>query len=184
MKKLFLFLAVCCCATVSAQQVAVKTNLLYWATTTPNLGVEMALSRHSTLSLSANYNPWTIGEDGKIQHWFVQPEYRYWFTEKYTRGFIGVHILGGKYEVGGFELPFNIKRFADHYYKGWAVAVGVNYGWQFYISPHWNLEATLGVGVVRTRYYRTDAPRTKVTRTIPVPTEIGLSFVYLFNSKK
>lgn len=28
---------------MSAQKVAVKTNALYWATTTPNLGVEVAI---------------------------------------------------------------------------------------------------------------------------------------------
>lgn len=28
---------------MSAQNVAVKTNALYWATTTPNLGVEVAI---------------------------------------------------------------------------------------------------------------------------------------------
>ena len=56
------------------QQVAVKTNALYWLTTRPNLGVEVALGDKSTLSLNANYNPWTIGSDNQIKHWLVQPE--------------------------------------------------------------------------------------------------------------
>lgn len=32
---------------MSAQNVAVKTNALYWATTTPNLGVEVAIQPFS-----------------------------------------------------------------------------------------------------------------------------------------
>lgn len=40
-----------------AQEVAIKSNLLYDATTTLNLGVEMGLSAKSTLDISANYNP-------------------------------------------------------------------------------------------------------------------------------
>ena len=55
-----LLLAVCCWAGASAQQVAVKTNLLYWATATPNVGAEVAVGKHSTLGFSANYNPWAI----------------------------------------------------------------------------------------------------------------------------
>ena len=95
-----LLLAVCCWAGASAQQVAVKTNLLYWAAATPNVGAEVAVGKHSTLGFSANYNPWTIGLDNKIQHWFIRPEYRYWVTEKYTRLFFGVHAIGGKFEDG------------------------------------------------------------------------------------
>ena len=52
-----LLLAVCCWAGASAQQVAVKTNLLYWAAATPNVGAEVAVGKHSTLGFSANYNP-------------------------------------------------------------------------------------------------------------------------------
>lgn len=110
------------------QQVAVKTNALYWLTTTPNLGVEVALGDKSTLSLNANYNPWTIGSDNQIKHWLVQPEYRYWLCGKFTRSFFGAHLLYGRYNVGGFKLPFNVfPAFATHHYKGWAAGVGVSY---------------------------------------------------------
>ncbi len=166
------------------QQVAVKTNALYWLTTTPNLGVEVALGDKSTLSLNANYNPWTIGSDNQIKHWLVQPEYRYWLCGKFTRSFFGAHLLYGRYNVGGFKLPFNVfPAFATHHYKGWAVGVGVSYGYQWYLGPHWNLEAMIGVGYVRTEYRRTDS-RTYVQRNYFGPTEVGISFVYLFRSKK
>lgn len=82
-KRVILSLAIALCAwtTASAQQVAVKSNLFYWMTTTINAGAEVALSKHSTLGATFNLNPWTIGADNKIQHWFVRPEYRYWVTE-------------------------------------------------------------------------------------------------------
>ena len=41
-----------------AQKVAVKSNLLYDATTTMNLGLEVALARKWTLDIPVNYNPW------------------------------------------------------------------------------------------------------------------------------
>lgn len=52
MKKLIfgVFLAVCwCTGTVKAQDIAVKTNLLYWSSTTPNLSLEFGLGKRWNL---------------------------------------------------------------------------------------------------------------------------------------
>lgn len=71
-----------------AQKTAVKTNLLYDATTTMNLGVEFGLSPKWTLDVSGNYNPWTFSKNKKWKHWLVQPEARYWFCNKMMGSFI------------------------------------------------------------------------------------------------
>ena len=43
---------------VQAQDVAVKTNLLYGVYTyTPNLGLEVGLGKRTTLDISGGYNP-------------------------------------------------------------------------------------------------------------------------------
>ena len=63
MKKLILgvFFAVCwCTGTANAQDIAAKTNLLYWSTTTPNLSLEFGLGQRTTLDLTGAYNPWTL----------------------------------------------------------------------------------------------------------------------------
>ena len=57
---------------------AIKTNALYWATTTANLGFEVGLSKKLTLDVSGNYNPWKFSDHKQIKHWLVQPELRYW----------------------------------------------------------------------------------------------------------
>ena len=54
---------------LSAQNVAVKTNLLYDATTTFNLGAEIGLSPRWTLDLSANYNPFSFSDNKKWKHY-------------------------------------------------------------------------------------------------------------------
>ena len=72
-----------------AQKVAMKTNLLYDATSTMNLGFEFGLSPKWTLDVSGNYNPWTFSKNKKWQHWLVQPEARYWFCNKMMGSFIG-----------------------------------------------------------------------------------------------
>lgn len=49
----------------------VKTNLLYDATATINLGVETKLNQQWTLDLSVNYNPWTFkDEKSGVTCWF------------------------------------------------------------------------------------------------------------------
>ena len=46
--------------TADAQKVAVKTNSLYWLTTTPNAGFEFALGDRWTFEIAGGYNPWTL----------------------------------------------------------------------------------------------------------------------------
>ena len=58
-----------------AQKIAVKSNLLYDATTTMNLGLEVALVRRWTLDIPVNYNPWKFDET-RLKHWGIQPELR------------------------------------------------------------------------------------------------------------
>ena len=53
-KVLFLFLLLAGMTNVYGQKFAVKSNLLYDATATINLGVEMGLSKKWTLDLSGN----------------------------------------------------------------------------------------------------------------------------------
>ena len=52
-----------------AQKVAVKTNLLYDATTTMNLGLEIGLGKKWSLDLSGNYNPWKFDDETRLRHW-------------------------------------------------------------------------------------------------------------------
>ena len=64
-KLLLIFLTSLCVGMgVKAQVVAVKSNVLYDATATANLGVEVAFNKHWSLDISGNYNGWDIGNIG------------------------------------------------------------------------------------------------------------------------
>ena len=70
MKKAFLLgLALLFSLSMSAQHFALKNNLLYDATTTPNLGFEVGLSKKVTLDVSAGYNPFKFNDGKKLKHW-------------------------------------------------------------------------------------------------------------------
>lgn len=99
---LFFLLVLWVAQTAKSQDVALKTNTLMWATTTPNLGLEVALSPRYTLELSGSYNPWTFKDDKKMRFWLVQPELKYWFCEKSEGHFVGMHLHGAQY-FGGIQ---------------------------------------------------------------------------------
>ncbi len=113
-----------CCIHTSAQDIAVKTNLLYDATLTINVGAEMQVAPKWSVDLSGNYNPWTLSGGKKWKHWMIQPEARYWFCQPLGGHFVGLHLLGGEYNIGhlghGFKFLNNdAHALSDHRYQGW-----------------------------------------------------------------
>lgn len=144
-------------SSMQAQKVAVKTNLLYDAFLNVNVGVEIGLAPRWTLDLSADYNGWTLSSQRKWKHWFVQPESRYWFCDRFAGHFFGVHVFGGQYNIGGLEndisfLGTDFSHISDKRYQGWAIGAGVAYGYAWILGKHWNLEAEIGIGWAYTRY--------------------------------
>lgn len=140
-----------------AQDVAIKTNVLYDATATVNLGVEVGVAPKWTIDLSGNLNAWNIKEDMKWKHWMVQPEARYWFCDRFSRHFLGFHAMGGQYNIGGIKnnvsfLGTNFKNFTDQRYQGWSLGAGIAYGYAFILGKHWNLELEVGVGYAYFNY--------------------------------
>lgn len=140
---------------VYGQHVGVKTNLLYDATATLNLGFEYRLAPQWSVDLSANYNPWSFSENKKWKHWLVQPELRYWKKEVFSGHFFALHALGGQFNVGNVHLPFNMyKGLQTNRYQGWAAGVGLGYGYAWKLNCQWNIEAEIGIGYAYADYKR------------------------------
>lgn len=179
-------------------QIAVKSNLLYDATTTPNIGMEAAVGSKSTLNLVYGINPWkfdseTHGER-KVKHWLVMPEYRWWTCSTFNGHFFGVHALGGQYNASNVSLPIPGKFFGgddmhtgvrDHRYQGEFAGAGITYGYQWIMSKRWNIEAEVGVGYAHLWYdkYSCEDCVGKVasgSTNYAGITKIGLSLLYIF----
>ena len=105
MKKLrliFIFLFACCVMPEAyAQKVAVKSNLLYAATATFNLGVEFGLARKWTLDVPVNLNPWKFNDGMRLRHWGVQPEVR---NRIPSLNFHGNSMMECGYGIGVYSL--------------------------------------------------------------------------------
>ena len=135
-----------------AQDMALKTNLLYDATTTINLGYEFKLDHKTTLDIWVNYNPWTLGKkwvglyerqynpeignavayasaserQSKLKHIAIQPELRWWLCESFNGHFFGAHLHAGLFNVGALKLPFDWGRYKDaqgEYLGGYPVSM-------------------------------------------------------------
>lgn len=145
-----------------AQKWAVKTNLLYDATSTFNLGTEFALGEKTTLDISGNYNPWTFSDNRKMKHYLVQPEFRMWTCSRFSGGFWGIHAHYGGYNWGGM-LPWGFnsgKMFGaienptilHHRYQGWLAGAGIGYGYHWILGNRWGIEAEIGAGYAYLQY--------------------------------
>jgi hypothetical protein len=142
---------------VCAQEWAVKTNIAYDATATANLGVEIGLAKKWTLDISGNFNAWSKNEATKWKHWLVQPEARYWFCDRFSRHFIGVHAITGAFNFGGINngisfLGSDFSVLKDKRYQGYAYGAGLAYGFAFMLSEHFNLELEAGFGYMYLDY--------------------------------
>lgn len=171
---------------VRAQQVSVKTNLLNWATTTINLGVEASITRNNTVQLFYGLNPWKFSGEKKIRHWVVQPEFRFWPCESFNGWFYGFHFMGGEFNMGEVKFPLGILHTLENSrYEGWFAGAGVAGGYQWVLSRHWNIEASIGIGYDYIKYDKFRCTycgeRLKSgNRHYFGPTKAAISIMYLF----
>lgn len=156
------------CAYGFSQNIGIKSNLLYDATSTINLGVEFTLTDKWTLDISGNLNPWafpqeTVNNSGRviaqhdaiIKHWMIQPEARYWLCETFNGHFFGAHAIGGKFNVGGLTfLPEDWGRYGVQIkrFDGWTMGAGLAYGYHLILSNRFSLEFSLGAGYMYMKY--------------------------------
>lgn len=181
---------------VNAQRIGVKTNALYLATSTPNIGLEYAFADRFSLELEGGYNPWTLDSDRnmKARHFLVSPEVRYWFCEAFNGHFIGINANYTLFNLSGVDVPavfFPSARSAmvledlkNRRSEGWAAGAGLTYGCVWPIARRWNLECTVGLGYWYTDYDKFESRKCglfqeHVSHGAFGPTALGISFIYL-----
>lgn len=198
MKHIITVIIIMTAALCAKGQFAVKTNLLYDATTTPNIGAELRVGSRSTVNLVYGLNPWTFSSEThgqrKAKHWVLMPEYRWWTCSAFNGHFLGVHAFGGQMNASNVNIPLpggffggdniasEVKR---HRYQGEFAGVGLTYGYQWILSRHWNLEAEVGVGYGHVWYdkYSCEECVGKIGSggtNYAGLTKLGLSIMYVF----
>ena len=191
MKRIFLLLLFALpAAFAQAQKAGIKSNLFYDALATVSVGAEIGLTPHWTLDISGSYKGWTI-QGRRTKHWLIQPEARYWLRSCFSGHFLGIHLIGGQYNMGNFSANFHFlgsdfRPLKSNRYQGWGAGAGIAYGYAWILGKHWSIEGEIGLGFVYTRYDVFECAgcgkRTENDRAhhYAGPTKAAVNLIYLF----
>ena len=160
-------LAFCSICRVQAQTLALRTNALFWGVEAANLSADFTVNECSTIGITGIYslqNSWL--REANVRG--AELEYRYWFSHQpFHRLFMGPM-------VGIFHYSYD-----DYPARQLAVPVGLNAGYAWTLTDHWNLEACYGLGCLF--YNRTDRSTDTTTRYHKFTSiNLGLSLSYVF----
>ena len=123
--------------------VGIKTNLLYDIASVTNVSVEVGYAKHYSFELLGTFSPWDYGRETlQFRTAILQPEFRYWFSEGWTRHFVGLHAHLGWYNIA----PGGKVRYQDHNGNSPLVGVGLSYGYVVPFTSHWGAEFSVGAG--------------------------------------
>ena len=140
--------------TANWRGVALRTNLFYAGTATPNLGLDISLGKHYSIGINAGLKPWprwlawdyATENPLKWRHLLVAPEFRWWPESTYTGWFLGADFLYAHYNIGAIKLPFGAYSvLQDHRLQGDAFTGGLFVGHSWWLGEHWRLELAGGV---------------------------------------
>jgi hypothetical protein len=152
---------------------ALRTNLLYDATLSPNLGAEVRVDSVWTVGINVGLNAWDIdkAKNKKWRHVLVSPNVRRYFGHKsdtlcvygYSNGLYKVlrdsvvthrmqyfegNIIYSHYNVGNTRIPFGLYDAVKHHrLQGDLLALGGKYGYSWMLARNWRIEAEAGVAV-------------------------------------
>ena len=148
--------------------------MLYDATLSPNLGVELKVDSLWSVGMNVGLNAWDIDKEKnkKWRHVLVSPNVRKYFRLKRdtlciygTRadGTYGVlrdsmvtrranyfetNLIYSHYNVGNTRIPFGLySAIKDRRLQGDLLALGAKYGYSWMLSRYWRIEAEAGIAV-------------------------------------
>lgn len=142
--------------TTGAQELSLRTNLLWDAVSEPNLGLEWQTGEHWSVGVDAGIKAWPryLAWDWDKQnpsHWrnfAIVPEARFYFDQVYDGWFVGADILYTHYNVGALKFPFGMySQVLEHRLQGNLVGLGLFGGHSWWLGNHWRLEAEAGLAV-------------------------------------
>lgn len=126
---------------------ALKTNVLPWCATIMNISGEIQLSRQVSLSLPVMWCPWFVNDNRSLRILAFQPEGRWWLSTVGEGHFFGLHA-----SLGWYNLKNGDYRYQDAGHP--ALGGGVTYGYMLRLGPDWDIEFSIGAGILSLRYDR------------------------------
>ena len=136
---------------VGAQTVALRNNLLYDATLTPNLGADIRVDSLWTIGALVGLNAWDIDKDKnkKWRHLLISPNVRRWLGDSlFHKSYVEADLIYSHFNVGNTKIPFGLySGVKDRRLQGDLIALGGKYGYSWILARHWRIEAEAGIAV-------------------------------------
>ena len=121
---------------------ALRANLLRWATLTPDLGIEWRIAPAWGLMVNGSWTSWTWDNNARrYALWEVSPELR-WYLGKQKRGYLGL-----LYKVGQFNY-----KLCETGRQGDLMGGGITAGYRLRLNKALNLDFNLGLGYLNADY--------------------------------
>ena len=150
-----------------AQEISVRTNVLWDAVAEPNLGFELQTGEHWSVGVDAGLKAWPRWlawdwDNADATHWrnfAVVPEVRYYVNQVFQGFFAGADAVYTHYNIGNVTFPFGLYPDAkDFRLQGsfWGGGLFVGYAW--WPWDHWRLELEAGAAMGLAAYDRYDCP--------------------------
>ena len=136
---------------VGAQTVALRNNLLYDVTLTPNLGADIRVDSLWTIGALVGLNAWDIDKDKnkKWRHLLISPNVRRWLGDSlFHKSYVEADLIYSHFNVGNTKIPFGLySGVKDRRLQGDLIALGGKYGYSWILARHWRIEAEAGIAV-------------------------------------
>ena len=169
-------------------RMALRTNLLYDATLSPNLGVDVRVDSAWTVGLLVGINAWDIDKEKnkKWRHALFSLRARKFRDFLFHKGYYEADFIYSHYNVGNTKIPFGLySAVKDRRLQGDLFALGGKYGYSWILSRTWRIEAEAGVAVGYAWFKEYDCDHCgtyygKGDRIFLLP-QLGVNVVYIIN---
>jgi hypothetical protein len=161
---------------------SLRTNLLYWAVATPNLGMEWKPSNSFGILVNGVWSHWIWSGEGRHHRtWLIQPEIRYYLG---CRDGVCPVSTGWFLGIEGHAGEFNFK-FGDTGYQGDVLGGGLTGGYRLRLSKCFDMDFSLGLGYTQLKYdtyYRSNDVMVRkesgLEKNVFAPTQAGISLIW------
>ena len=174
---------------VVAQKVALRNNLLYDATLTPNLGADIRLDSIWTVGAIVGLNAWDIDKDKnkKWRHLLIEPNVRRWLNRSpFSKSYLEGDLIYSHFNVGNTTIPFSLyDAVKEKRLQGDLFALGGKFGYSWILARTWRVEAEAGLAIGYAWFKEYDCPTCGTylgegDRIFLLP-QLGINVVYIIN---
>lgn len=122
---------------LSAQRIAVTTNLLEDALLTPNVGVDIVVADRQSLTFDTSFAPYKLSPKFSNKRMTLRTGYKYWFNQAFYAHYLGLDAV-----FSSSDVCIGRASSRDEY-----IGIGIGYGYSFIIGKRLNIVPSVGLGV-------------------------------------